>query len=332
MITLGYLVRRVIYVIITLFVAITLNFLLPRLAPGNPALLILLTKYRGEINPNQLKIIESELNLRGTLWQQYLGYWGSLLHGNLGVSYYYYPEPVANIIITHLPWTLFLLGTAMVVSVIIGIIIGSYSGWKRGMSDSFLQAFSIGLTSVPYFWLGLIFQLIFAVLITFNGYHIFPVAHAYGLTVTPGTNFPFIISVLRHATLPLITLIITTFPGFALLMRNTVITVLDEDYVLLAKAKGLSSNTIRKYYVNKNALLPVTTSVALAFASIVGGAFLVEEVFSYPGIGYTLYNAVTTSDYPLIEGIFLIITFTIVLANFFVDILYAYLDPRVVLK
>jgi len=115
-------------------------------------------------------------------------------------------------------------------------------------------------------------------------------------------------------------------------MRNTIITVLDEDYLVLAKAKGLSINTIRKRYVNKNAMLPVSTSIALAFASIVGGAFLVEEVFSYPGIGYTLFTAVTVSDYPLIEGIFLVITLTVILANFAVDLIYAYLDPRVVLK
>ncbi|MCL5680486.1 MAG: ABC transporter permease [Candidatus Thermoplasmatota archaeon] len=332
MITLRYLLRRIFYMAITLFAAITLNFLLPRLVPGNPALLILLTKYRGIINPSQLKLIESELNLRGTMWQQYVGYLSSLVHGNLGVSYYYYPQTVSSIILEHLPWTLFLLGTATLVSVIIGVFIGSYSGWKRGLSDTVLQGFSVSLTAVPYFWLGLIFQLAFAVIITINGYHIFPVAHAYGISVTPGPNLPFFLSVMRHAALPLITLIITTFPGFALLMRNTVITVLDEDYVLLARAKGLQLNTIRKNYVNKNAILPVATSVALAFAGIVGGAFLVEEVFSYPGIGFTLYNAVTTSDYPLIEGIFLIITFTIVIANFLVDILYAYLDPRVILK
>lgn len=332
MVTGKYVVRRFIYMIITIFIAITLNFLLPRLTPGNPALLILITKYSGEFNPKELKIIESQLHLTGTLWQQYVGYWDSLLHGNLGPSYYYYPESVNQIIATSLPWTLFLLGTAMIISVIIGVLIGSYSGWKRGFSDNFLQAFSIALTSVPYFWLALIFQLVFAVMIVINGQHIFPVAQAYGFNVTPGFNLPYVESVLWHSTLPIITLVLTTFPGFALLMRNTVITILDEDYLTLAKAKGLSINTIRKRYVNKNALLPVTTSVALAFASIVGGAFLVEEVFSYPGIGYELYIAVTVKDYPLIEGIFLIITLTVILANFAVDLIYAYLDPRVVLK
>ena len=332
MITLRYLIRRTIYMAITLFIALTLVFLLPRAVPGNPVMDVLLTKYAGRINPTQLKIIESELHLGGTLWQQYVGFWGSLIHGNFGPSFYYYPEPVSTLIMTHLPWTLFLLGTSLMISIVIGIFVGSYSGWKRGTSDSILQGFSISLTSVPYFWLALIFQLVFAVLIVINGFHIFPVAQGYGITVTPGTNLPFILSVLRHSALPIITLVITSFTGFALLMRNTVVTVLDEDYVLLAKAKGLSDNTIRKLYVNKNARLPVATSVALAFASIVGGAFLVEVVFSYPGIGYVLYNAVTVSDYPLIEGVFVIITFTTIIANFIVDLLYAYLDPRVVLK
>jgi len=333
MITRGYLVRRIIYMAITLFVAISFVFLLPRLAPGNPVLVILLTKYGGVIKPEQMKIIESQLNLSGTLWQQYLSFWGSLFHGNLGPSYYYYPASVSSLILSHLPWTFFLLGTATFISVVLGVFVGSYSGWKRGYSDSFLQAFSIGLTSVPYFWLALIFQLVFAVLIILgNGSHLLPVAGTYGLFVTPGFNLPFIVSMLKHSTLPLATLVITSFPGFALLMRNTVITVLDEDYVLLAKAKGLNNNTIRRLYVNKNAILPVATTVALAFASIVGGAFIVEEVFSYQGIGYFLYTAVTEYDYPLIEGVFLIITFTTIFANFAVDLLYAFLDPRVVLK
>lgn len=332
MITRGYIIRRLIYMAITLFISITLVFLLPRLAPGNPVLLILLTKYGGVIKPQQLKIIESQLHLRGTLWQQYIGYWQSLLHGNLGPSFYYYPASVTSLILSHIQWTFFLLGTATLISVALGVLIGSYSGWKRGFSDSFIQSFSIGLTATPYFWLALIFQLVFAVLIVINGTHLLPVSGPYGYFVTPGLNFAFVASVTKHALLPLLTLVITSFPGFALLMRNTVVTVLDEDYVLLAKAKGLSLNTIRRSYVNRNAVLPVATSIALAFAGIVGGAFIVEEVFSYPGIGFLLYNAVTVYDYPLIEGIFLMIVFVTIAANFAVDLLYAYLDPRVVLK
>ena len=332
MITRRYVIRRIIYMAITFFVAITLVFLLPRLAPGNPVLIILLTKYGGIVKPQQLKILESELHISGTLWQQYVSFWISLLHGNFGPSFYYYPQSVSSLIIAHIPWTFFLLGTSTIISIVLGVAVGSYSGWKRGYSDSVLQSFSIGLTAVPYFWLALIFQLVFAVLVVINGTHILPVAGAYGYFVTPGFNYQFVISLLKHSILPLATLVITSFPGFALLMRNTIVTVLDEDYVLQAKAKGLSLNTIRKSYVNKNAILPVATSVGLAFAGIVGGAFIVEEVFSYPGIGYLLYNAVTVYDYPLEEGIFLIIVIVTILANFAVDLLYAYLDPRVVLK
>ncbi|MEM3193060.1 MAG: ABC transporter permease [Candidatus Parvarchaeota archaeon] len=168
MITRGYVIRRAIYTAITFYVAVTLVFLLPRLAPGNPVLIILLTKYGGIVKPQQLKILESELHIKGTLWQQYIGFWGSLLHGNLGPSFYYYPQSVSSLIATHLPWTFFLLGTSTVISIVLGVAVGSYSGWKRGYTDSFLQSFSIGLTAVPYLLLALIFQLVFAVLLVIN--------------------------------------------------------------------------------------------------------------------------------------------------------------------
>lgn len=333
MITFRYLVRRLVYTVITFFIAITFNFLLPRLVPGNPAKVILLSRYGDRFNPQRLKLIESQLHLTGTLWQQYTGYMVSLFHGNLGVSYYYYPESVSSIIATHLPWTLFLLGTSTVISVFLGVSIATFIGWRLGgNADRFASALSMSLASVPFFWLGLIFQLLFGVIITIDGAHIFPIAHAYNPLLTPGLNTPFLLSVMRHALLPIITLVLISFPGFTLLMRNTISTVIRDDYILMARAKGLRTWRLKKHYINRNARLPVVTSIAFAFASIVGGAFLVEVVFSYPGIGYALFNAVTNGDYPLIEGIFLIITVTVILANFLADILYSFLDPRVVYK
>ncbi len=332
MITLRYITRKIIYMAITLYIAITFNFLLPRLIPGNPAVTILLSRYK-YLPPGKVKLLESEFHLTGTLWQQYVGYLSGLAHGNLGVSYYFYPESVSQIIMTHLPWTLFLLGSATIISVVIGVAYGSFIGWRSGSTtESFLSSVAVTLTSVPYFWLGLIFQLVFAVLIVVNGFHLFPVAQAYSYKVTPGANLPFLESVAWHAALPLITLVITSFPGFALIMRNTMATTLNEDHILMAHAKGLTQRRIMKRYASRNAILPVATSIALSFAYIVGGAFLVEVIFSYPGIGYTLYNAVTVGDYPLMQGIFLIITTTVILANFFVDIMYAFLDPRVSLR
>ncbi len=334
MLTARYLERRVIYLFITFFIAVSINFFLPRLIPGNPVFTILLSRYGNQIKPQYLQLIESELNLRGTLWQQYVGYMSSLfLHGYLGVSFYYYPATVSSIIFSHLPWTLFLLGTATLLSVFIGVSIATYIGWRLGgKADSLISSISIGLGSLPFFWLGLIFQIVFGLMIVIDGQHLFPIAHAFSASVYPGLTFSFISSVLYHSALPIITLVLISFPGFTLLMRNTISTIINDDYVQMARAKGLRTWRIKKMYVNRNARLPIATSVALAFGSIVGGAFLVEVVFSYPGIGYMLYNAVTTSDFPLIDGIFLMITITVIIANFIVDLLYAILDPRVVLE
>lgn len=327
MLSLRYVVKRLTYSLLILLVAMTFNFFLPRLVPGNPAVTILISKY-GYLNPQELKLIESQFHLNGSIWQQFQYYWISLAHGNLGISYYFYPESVGNVILQHLPWTLFLLGTASVISIFIGVFVGTYMGMRNGQfSDSFLSTLSISLFSIPYFWLGLIFQALFAVIIT-----IFPVAQAYSYGETVGPNLPFIWSVLTHAALPLIVLVLTIFPVFALIMRNTMITTLREDYMTVAMAKGLRSWRLVKRYARKNSLLPVTTSIALQIGYIVAGAFLIEVVFSYPGIGYTLYQAVFNSDYPLIQGIFLIISASVILANFLVDILYAVLDPRVVLR
>ena len=333
MITLRYLARRIAYMVVTIFIALTLNFLLPRLIPGNIALTILFDKYGSHLKPQDLKLIESQLDLHGSLLQQYQIYLVQVAHLNFGYSFYNYPEPVSSIIAQSLPWTIFLLGSATVISVLIGVFYGSYIGWKSGTrQESFLSTFAITLSSLPYFWLALLLQLFLAVVITVDGVHLFPVALAYSTSVTPGANLPFILSVLHHLALPLMTLVITTYPGYALLMRNTIVNVLGEDYMLMAMAKGLRVERIRKRYVTRNAILPVSTSVALSIGYIVGGAFIVEEIFSYPGIGYQLYQAVTNFDFPLIQGIFLIITLSVIFANFAVDLIYAFLDPRVTLK
>ncbi len=333
MLTLRYVRRRVLYLVLTLFVAISINFFLPRLIPGNPALTVLLTRYGNHITPQELQLVKSQLNLSGTLWQQYVGYMVSLFHGNLGTSFYFYPATVSSIIAGALPWTLFLLGSATVISVFLGVTIASFIGWRlSGKTDSIVSTISISLQSLPVFWLGLILQIVFGLMIVVNGVGLFPVAHAFSTNVTIGPNFPFITSVLYHSAIPILTLVLISFPGFALLMRNTISTIINEDYVMMARAKGLKTWRLKKMYINKNARLPVATSVALAFGSIVGGAFLIEVVFSYKGIGWYLYTAVTTSDFPLIDGIFLVITITVVIANFIVDLLYSFLDPRVVLE
>lgn len=327
MISIRYVVKRLVHSLIILLVAMTFNFLLPRLAPGNPAVTILISKY-GYLNQNELALVESQFHLTGSLWQQFGYYWISMLHGNLGISYEFYPKTVSSIIETHLPWTLFLLGTASIISILIGVSIGTYMGMRNGkIQDNFLSTLAVSLFSIPYFWLALIFQAVFAVSL-----EIFPVAQNISYGVTPGLNAPFLGSLFYHAALPVLVLVLTIFPVFALLMRNTMTTALNEDYMMVAMAKGLKSWRLVKRYAKKNSMLPVTTSIALQIGYIVAGAFLIEVVFSYKGIGYILYLAVENSDYPLIQGIFLIISISVIFANFFVDLFYAYLDPRVVLK
>ncbi len=327
MIPTRYVLKRLGHSLLILLIAMGFNFLLPRLAPGNPAVTILLSKY-GYLNQKDLALVESQFHLTGTLWQQFQYYWISMLHFNLGISYEYYPQTVSSIIATHLPWTLFLLGTASLISIVIGVTIGTYMGMKSGkIQDSFLSTLAVSLFSIPYFWLALIFQALFAVMI-----QIFPVAQNVSYGIPAGFNFQYIYSIFYHAALPLTVLVLTIFPVFALLMRNTMTTALREDYMMVAMAKGLKSWRLVKRYAKKNSMLPVTTSIALQIGYIVAGAFLIEVVFSYQGIGYILYLAVYNSDYPLIQGIFLIISISVIFANFFVDLFYAYLDPRVVLK
>ena len=333
MITRGYIIKRTSYAIITGIIALIINFLLPRLIPGNPAITIILLNYH-YLPPGKVALLEKEFGLANpNLFYQFERYIIELFHGNLGISYYYYPQTVTHVIATHLPWTLFLLGTATGISSALGIIVGKRMGWVSGSkTETGVSGFFVALTSLPYFWLAIILQLIFAVMLVIDGIHILPVGGAYGITVTEGFNSKFIISVLYHSILPIFTLVITTFPAFALTMRNTMVNQKREDYILMANAKGIKQSDIIKNYAGRNAILPVTTHIVLAFGYIVAGDFFVEVVFSYPGIGYALYLAITADDYPLIDGIFLIITFTVIIANYIADLLYAHLDPRVELR
>jgi peptide/nickel transport system permease protein len=329
MITRRYLVVRSSYALATALIAITLNFLLPRLIPGNPAAVILFANYH-YLPPGKVKLLDAEFGLTtNNLAIEYFDYLKQLfLHFNLGISFSEYPATVSQLIESHLPWTLYLLGVSTLISSVLGVITGRWIGWRAGSrGESVTSSIFIGLTSLPYFWLAIIFILIFAFMIP-----IFPLSGSFSITVAPGPTLAFLSSVITHSLLPIITIVITTFPAFALTMRNTMVNQNKEDYLLMAKAKGLPKRVIEKRYAARNAILPVTTHIVLAFGYIVSGAFFVEVVFSYQGIGYLLYKAVTSYDYPLVDGIFLMITITVIIANFLADLLYAILDPRVELR
>jgi peptide/nickel transport system permease protein len=264
------------------------------------------------------------LNTNEGLLGQYWSYLDQLFHGNLGVSVTYFPSTVGSVLRTALPWTVALVGVATVLSFVFGTLLGILSAWRRGSRtvDSLLPITAF-LSAVPYFWLGLVVLTLFAVEVRW-----LPIAGGFSVDVTPGWSWAFISSAVDHAILPALTIVVSSIAGWLLGMRNMMISTLAEDYVLLAEAKGLHRRRVLYTYAARNAILPNVASFALSLGFIVGGAILTEIVFSYPGIGYVLFQAVSNNDYPLMQGVFLIITFMVLLANLLADVCYVLLDPR----
>ncbi|MCI7456765.1 ABC transporter permease [Actinomyces urogenitalis] len=322
-----FLLRKLGFYAIALWAAVTLNFLLPRLLPGNPVdIMVSRLAAHGQVNPATRQAIEALLgtDTGSSMWQQYLDYLSQLAHGELGVSVAYFPTPVSQVIGQTLPWTIGLVGLATVISFLLGVGLGAAAGWKRG---HFLDNIIPGLTmlqSVPYFWLALILLLLFA-----STWRIFPIHGGYDVYGTEiGLNWPFIQSVLYYGILPAITIVISSVGGWALGMRNMMVSTMSEDYILTAEAKGLTPRRIRVWYAARNAVLPSISGFAISLGFVVAGSLVTEQVFSYPGIGTALYQAVNNNDYALMQGIFLVITLSVLGANLIVDLLYGVIDPR----
>lgn len=286
-----------------------------------------MARAQGQVSPRALKALELAfgVNAHQSLWNQYWGYIGNTLTGNFGISLTFFPEPVNQVIASALPWTLFLIGGATLISFVIGTALGVFSAWKKGrpIGDALPVAFTL-LASMPYFWvaLGLLYVLGFLL-----GW--FPVGHAFNTTQSLSFNLSSLGTVLYYAALPALSIVVTSMGGWMMGMRNNMVSVLAEDYITLAEMKGLPEREIVTRYAARNALLPSITSFAMSLGFVVGGAVVTEIVFSYPGIGYALYQAVTNQDYPLMQAIFFIIVCAVLIANLLVDILYARLDPRI---
>lgn len=321
-----YFARKVGFLILTVWVAISLNFVLPRLMPGNPAQ-AMMAKFaqQGPVSPNQQKALELMLGLpTGSLWSQYWSYVVNILHGNFGVSYSYFPQSVSSVILTALPWTLVLVGVVTVLQFFVGTLLGVFAAWNRGEKFDSTATVLLSFTSAfPYFWLAL-------ALIYFLAYiaHWFPISGGYGGSLQPSFHGSFIGSALYHSVLPAITVFATGIGGSLLGMRNNMINTLGEDYILLAKAEGLKGRTVALRYAARNALLPIVTNFAMSLGLVVGGSLLMETVFAYPGMGYLLSTAVSNQDYPLLQALFLCITVSVLIANFIADIVSGLLDPR----
>jgi peptide/nickel transport system permease protein len=317
------LVRRIAFYVITAILAITVDFFIPRLMPGNPVEAIL-ARLQGQITPSSVRALELQYGLKTTegLWGQYLHYLNNILHGNLGISTGYYPSTVSSVIRSALPWTIGLVGVATVISFILGTALGALVAWRRGSWLDNLLPVTTFFQAAPYFFVAFLALDIFASRLGW-----FPTGRAYNQLDFPAFTGPYISDVLDHAVLPAVTIVVCSAAGWIVGMRNVMVTTMDEDYVLVAQAKGLSKNRV-VWYAARNAILPSVSGFSLAIGFIVSGALLTEIVFSYPGVGWILLQAVNNRDYPLLQGIFLIITFAVLAANLAADFVYVLLDPR----
>jgi peptide/nickel transport system permease protein len=323
---LRYALRRLGFFVLTLWAALTLNFLLPRLMPGNPAL-AMVAKFHGELGPGQLKAMEIlfGVNTHKGLWSQYVSYLHQIGTGNLGISLEFYPKPVTAVIGSAIWWTLGLVGVTTILAFALGTGLGMLAAWRRGgRLDSIMPPVFVVTSAVPYFWVGMVLVLIFALTLHWLPDH----GGFYVTTDTPGLNWIFFQDVLSHAVLPAASLLITTIGTWILTMRNTMITTLAEDYVRMARAKGLPGRRIMVDYAARNAILPNLTGFAMSLGFVVSGAILIEYVFNYPGVGFMLLQAVQAEDFPLMQALFLLITVAVLLAILVADVATALLDPR----
>lgn len=325
--SLSYLARRVLSALFTLWVALTVNFLLPRMMGGNPVDYIASKSAMG--SQEYAELLTRQFGLDKSVLQQYFAYLGQLLQGNMGISYSTYPVAVTDIIVKAIPWTLLIVLTSTLISFAIAWVLGLLTALKKGsVFDNVTVGVSFYLQSTPYFFVGML------ILIAFSYYlGWFPMGHAMPSGIPAGTPwYKLIGSVAYHAFLPVLSLVVVNLAGRMVMMRSNILQIFSEDYIALAQAKGLRRRTVLGKYALRNALLPSFTGLMLSLGTAVGGAITTEIIFSYPGIGLTIMNAVHSQDYPLIQGCFAIIAVSVVGLNLLADLIYPFLDPRVTLK
>ncbi|GAB2507471.1 ABC transporter permease [Paramicrobacterium agarici] len=319
-----YFLRRLGFYLFTAWAAITLNFFIPRMLPGDPVQ-SLINKFQGRLNTDAVASLYVLFGLdeNRTAWQDYVAYLNNLFHGDLGISFTYFPTPVSQILGQSLPWTIALVGLSTIIGFVLGTLAGVGLGWRRGTWADNLLPIANFFSAIPYFWLGIIAIAVFAV-----AWPMFPAAGGYDPGTLPGWNMEFIGGAIYHGILPALTIIISSISGWILGMRNMMVTVSSEDYVTVAQAKGLPERKVMFGYAARNAVLPSISGFALSLGFIVGGTLVAEMVFSYPGIGYMLFQAIGSKDYPLMQGAFLVVTISVLVASMLADFVYAFLDPR----
>ena len=317
-------IRRIGFYILTAIAAVTVDFFIPRVMPGNPVSAVLAKMQNVVVTKATLHALELQFgsNTSEGLWGQYLHYWSNLLHGNLGISTSNGMVPVTTVIRGALPWTIGLVGTATVISFILGTLLGVLVAWRRGgWLDTLLPATTF-FQAAPYFFLAFLAIDLFSIRLGW-----FPPGSARNNLDFPAFDWAYAGDVLDLAVLPALTIVVASAAGWIVGMRNVMITTMDEDYVLIAQAKGLPKHRVI-WYAARNAILPSISGFSLAIGFVVSGALLTEIVFSYPGLGFIMLTAVQDADYALLQGIFLVITMAVLVANLAADFVYVFLDPR----
>ncbi len=324
-----YALRRFLLLLVTVFISITVVFFVPRLVPGEPmaAIFANMASVGGSMNAQEM-IAEyrARFGLDQPVWVQYVSFWRELLRGNLGISISSFPSSVSTMLFNALPWTIALLTLTTLTSWILGSVLGMMVGWRGRKAGAWgiVVPVALLLYTIPYYILALILVFVFA-------FHwpIFPLSGAYSVGSRPGLTVDFALDVLHHAVLPALSILLVSLGWWFLSMRSLVIPLKGEDYILNAEAMGIRNRRITWGYAFRNALLPQTTGLAIALGHIVGGALITEVIFAYPGVGYQIYNAIKSLDYPLIQGGVLLIIVSVAVANFVIDIAYPLIDPRI---
>ena len=319
----GYVIKRFFSAVLTLFIALTINFALPRLMGGNPAEYI--ASKTAMNSPEYVEALTEQFGLNEGIFTQYISYLKQLVHFNFGISYANYPTPVSDIIINALPWTLLIVLSSTIISFAIAWVLGTLAAMKKGsVFDKTTVGISFYVQSVPYYFVAMILVMVFAFNLDW-----FPLSHAVSTRVTYTGMIGLLGDIIYHAFLPVLSLVLVGLAGRMIMMRSNILQVFSEDYMVLAQAKGLRRSKILSKYALRNALLPSFTGLMVSLGQAVGGALVTELVFSYPGLGLTIYNAIMNQDYPVVQGCFALIAVCVVVLNFLADLLYPIIDPRV---
>lgn len=319
--------RKIMWYLITLVVAVILNFLLPRLMPGDPVAVIAAQVSEGMTDKNAAQQIYADyvakFGLDKSLFEQFFIWLGNLFHGDLGVSFSMYPRQVTDVLASSVTWTVCLQFPAIIVGWLIGNLLGAIAAYKKGIIDKGIMPLFMFISSIPAFGIATILLFVFGI-----QFGIAPTSGGYGFDLIPSASFAFLKSILTHYQLPFWSIVLATVGGQAIGMRSMSIYELNADYVKYSRFLGIKNKKIIRY-VFRNAMLPQVTGLALSIGTMVGGALVAEIIFSYPGLGYTLINAIKGQDYPLISACTLIITIMVLLANLLLEIVYGLIDPRI---